>query len=115
MSYDDSDGTQQTLAADTAYTVDLASQPGWIVPALNTRWPTAYRGINSVQVEFTAGYAAGDGSPPDHAANVLSRAKLAVKSLVAHWYGQRDPIADKGWHEAPYHLTRLVNGLRVWR
>src|SRR5687768_3624212 len=36
--YDDRDGLQQTLSLD-GYTIDLTSEPGWIVPALPTRWP----------------------------------------------------------------------------
>ena len=115
VTYDDRDGNSQTLAT-SGYTLDLASEPGWIVPDLHTRWPATFQGVNALQIVFRAGYASDGNTPPDHAANVPARAKLAVKSLVAHWYAEREPIPDTGRiTEIPYHLTRLVNGLRVWR
>jgi uncharacterized phiE125 gp8 family phage protein len=107
--YDDSAGDAHTIAA-SEYTVDDKSQPGWIVPA--TSWPATFSGINSVRIQFIAGYAVG--SPPD-TSNIPSRALVAIKALVSHWYDERDPVPDTPRvTEIPYHLTRLINGLRVW-
>ncbi|MPZ36767.1 MAG: hypothetical protein GEU95_01675 [Rhizobiales bacterium] len=114
VTYDDTDGIERTLSP-TLYTVDTSSEPGWIVPTPTTRWPATYDGINAVRIQFISGYVADDNSPPDLAAHVPARAKIAVKSLVAHWYDTRTPISDKGWHVAPYTMDRLLNGLRVWR
>jgi hypothetical protein len=108
------DGLLQTLAPP-GYLIDIASEPGRIVPAFNTRWPTTQHIIDAVAVEFTAGYAP-EGSPADHAANVPMRAKLAIKALTAHWYNEREPVPDTARvTEIPYHATRLIDGLRVWR
>ena len=115
VTYADSNGDEQTLAAEDAFTTDLRSEPAWIVPAANTRWPATFRGINAVAIDFTAGHAS-VGSPPDYSALIPARAKLSIKALVAHWFAEREPIPDTARvTEIPYHLTRLVNGLRVWR
>jgi uncharacterized phiE125 gp8 family phage protein len=110
--YDDAAGDEHTLAS-SAYTVDNKSEPPWLAP--DGPWPATFAGINSVRVQFSAGYAP-VGSPADHTANVPARAKVAIKALVAHWYNQREPVpVTPNFGEVPYHLTRLINGLRVWR
>jgi uncharacterized phiE125 gp8 family phage protein len=49
VKYDDTDGNEQTLSTSD-YTVDTASEPGWIVPSTDTRWPTTFDGINAVRI-----------------------------------------------------------------
>lgn len=53
----DVNGATQTLdPAD--YIVDTAREPGWIVPADGKSWPETLYRINTVEVEYTAGYGA---------------------------------------------------------
>jgi len=55
VKYLDESGVLQTMnSAD--YEVDSASFPARIVPAYATSWPTHRHTINSVRVEFVAGY-----------------------------------------------------------
>lgn len=56
ITYTDSVGIVQTLSP-SEYAVDTASEPGRIVPAYGTFWPSTQSGIpNAVTVRFVAGY-----------------------------------------------------------
>lgn len=55
VQYVDPAGALQTLAAAN-YTVDSASEPGWIVPAWDLDWPETRAQVNAVSVVYTAGY-----------------------------------------------------------
>lgn len=55
VQYVDTDGNLQTLDP-AAYTLDNASEPGWIVPNHGYEWPGTRDQINAVAVVYTAGY-----------------------------------------------------------
>jgi len=55
IKYLDSDGTEQTLAADQ-YRVDISSLPARVVPAYGCTWPTIRGDIGGVNIEYVAGY-----------------------------------------------------------
>lgn len=113
VKYRDNEGNSVSLVADTDYLLDYAAEPATIEPVKS--WPRNGDYHDAVQVRFIAGYPGDDGSPPDLAANVPARAKVAIKALATHWYEQREPVAFSQPHEVPYHVTRLINGLKVWR
>lgn len=52
--YTDTDNTPVVLSAQD-YVVDIASEPGWIVPATGRQFPQTL-GINAVVVTYVAGY-----------------------------------------------------------
>lgn len=111
VKYRDTDGNIVALVEDTDYLLDLNAEPATVEPV--DCWPATGDYPDAVQVEFTAGYEP-SGSPTDHAANVPSRGKVAIKALVAHWYENR-PAGDVSQiYETPMHVSRLINGLRVW-
>ena len=112
VKYRDRDGSLVTLTSGTDFLADLAAEPGTVEPV--TSWPVTGDYPDAVQVRFIAGYAPDDGSPVDHAANVPARAKVCIKGLAHHWFENRTPIAETGWHEAPANILRLITGLRVW-
>jgi uncharacterized phiE125 gp8 family phage protein len=111
VAYRDRDGAVHTLVENVDYLVDDGAVPPTIEPVV--RWPDTGDYPDAVQVTFAAGYASDGGSPPYYP--IPARAQVAIKALVAWWYGQAEPVSDKPAHELPYHLTRLINGLRVWR
>lgn len=55
ITYVDTDGTTQTLAANQ-YQVDAVSIPARIVPAYAVVWPTTREQLNAVTIRFSAGY-----------------------------------------------------------
>jgi len=55
ITYVDSDGVEQTLAADQ-YLVDTTTEPARITPAYGLVWPVTQWRANAVKVRFVAGY-----------------------------------------------------------
>lgn len=89
ISYRDADGVLQVLA-EGFYETDLSSEPAEIFPIATTPWPATGNYLNSVIVEFIAGFAPSNDSPPDYTANVPASLKHAIKLLVGHWYANRE-------------------------
>ncbi len=82
LQYIDDSGATQTLSA-ASYTLDSASEPGWLVPAYGYAWPTTQDVINAVTVTYKAGYGT--------AANAVPEAiKTWIKIQVAHLYENRE-------------------------
>lgn len=57
IEYVDTAGATITLNP-ALYIVDSHNEPGWILPAANTTWPSTYDTANAVTVNYTAGYGA---------------------------------------------------------
>ena len=69
-------------------------------------WPLPGRGINGIEIAFTAGHGAG-------ADDVPMPLRQAVKLLVAHWYEAREPVTfgdDAG--AVPLTVASLINPYR---
>lgn len=62
ITYVDSDGATQTLAADQ-YLVDAKNQPARVTPAYGCSWPSTRQQSNAVIVRFVAGYGAASAVP----------------------------------------------------
>lgn len=82
VKYFDSSGVEQTMLT-TGYTVDTASEPGWLIPT--TAWPATQSAVNAVEIRFVAGYGA-------TAANVPAPIRHAVLLLVGHYYEHREQV-----------------------
>ncbi len=77
VKYYDTNGIQQTIAP-SLYTVDLTSDPQWIVLNQDEDWPDTLDAVNAVEITYVAGYAATD---PGYKA-----AQQAIRALALHWY-----------------------------
>lgn len=64
ITYTDTDGVTQTLAADQ-YVVDANTQPVRIESAYGVSWPSTRDQHNAVKVRFVAGYGAAASAVPD--------------------------------------------------
>lgn len=99
-----SSGTSTTLATSN-YTVDTYSQPARIEPAYNTSWPAAREIVNSVTVQYTAGY----GSTNSSAIPLVpERAKQAILMLASHWYENREAVNIGIVNDIPLGVTALL-------
>jgi len=79
-----SDGSTNVVPS-TAYTLDSASRPARVVPAINTYWPSMSLVPSSgVVVQFVAGYA--------DAAHVPATLKQAMLLTIGHWYEHRESV-----------------------
>lgn len=97
VTYRDCDGIEQTFTDFLAY---LHPDAPFIVP--KTRWPSTQEHPDAVVVRFVAGFD-----------QVPERARVAILSLVSHWYEHRTPN-EGNVREVPHHITRLLNGTRTW-
>lgn len=80
--YDDEDGVLQTMDP-SLYTVDLTTDPQWIVKNANVSWPTVVSGINNVRIQYVAGFTQ----------TTLPRdLKQAVYLLLDHWFHNRGVV-----------------------
>ena len=102
VAYVDTAGDSQTLTVTTDYQTDFASpnRPARIKPAYGKTWPSIREQFNAVTVRFVAGY--GDSE------DVPSRIKHAILMLAAHWYENREPVADRQKFVVPLSLQSLV-------
>lgn len=81
VDYVEPDGSPVTLTA-ASYAVDIASEPGWIVPAYGYDWPDTREQINAVTVTYVAGYA--------NVGAVPQAIKQWILLMVGHYYENRE-------------------------
>lgn len=102
VKYDDADGVEQTLSSDV-YTADLTSDPQWVVRNSDQSWPTTSAAVNSVRIEYVAGYS-----------SVPASIVQAIKLLISNWYMQREAVSDKEMREVPHAVTALLTNYRSY-
>lgn len=86
ITYFDSNGVEQTLAADQ-YLVDSTTLPARITPAYGLVWPSTQYRNNAVKVRFVAGYGAASAVP----ACVKNWMLMRIKTL----WDQRDQLTKQ--------------------
>lgn len=113
--YKDVDGVQQTLAADQ-YVVHSDREPGLIVPAWAVAWPVLRGVMDSVKVNYRAGYAA-VGSPDNEAAyqaGLPAKLKLWIHARAATLNENREQVMAASQAKLPYDLADgLLDSLRI--
>lgn len=83
-------------------------QPGRVAPLFGAWWPFTYGELDSVQIEFVAGYG-------DTADKVPACIKKAIKLIAGHLYETREAVAMSSiGYEIPFTVSRLVNREK-WR
>lgn len=110
VKYTDSGGTVTTWGTSN-YLVDVAHQPGRIVPAYGVYWPVFTPSpSNPVTVRFVTGYGAAGAVP--------EAIKAAMKLLIGHWYENREAVAGNSNSTAlapvPLAVEALLAPYRVW-
>lgn len=141
LTYIGTDGNPAVLSPGVDFTVDVASQPARIRPALDTSWPAPLCGVlNAIAIRFTAGYSpnaegVADGqtgisepetlvegalpTPPNQQAaytidwTLPETISLAISQLVAHWYFNREPVVASGVAQVPMHVEQLLATVQV--
>ena len=82
--YKNSTGGSTTFSS-TAWSVDVASEPGRVVLEYNDTWPSVtLHNNNPISIEFECGYAGTSAIP--------QRFKQAVHMLVGHFYENRESV-----------------------
>lgn len=107
VKYDDSDGVEQTLSS-LDYKLDNSSpDKGWLVPVAGKTWPVTYaNAINTVRVQFVAGYGAASAVPED--------IKNWIKAHAADLYHGRGVSSNESAVNHPY-FKRVLAKYRTYR
>lgn len=82
--YVDAAGADQTMASGD-YQVVTSAEPGYVVPAYGTSWPSARCQPDAVTVTFTTGYGA-------QAADVPDTIRQAILLMVGTWFEHREAV-----------------------
>lgn len=106
ISYIDASLTTIVLAP-SAYAVDQYTDPGFVLPAVGTSWPSAASVANAVRVTFTAGFGVDEVSVPASIRNW-------ILLHVGTWYRNREAASDGQRHTIPT-FDGLLDRWRVWR
>lgn len=101
IKYIDTDGVEQTLAADQ-FIVDTKAEPAAIFRAHLVTWPATRNIVNAVTVNFDIGYGAAAADTPE-------KFKTIIKQIFTHWYRNREAMKDKTWVEVPEHVNALLS------
>ena len=101
--------TAEGATVSTAiYETDLYDMPARLRPVFGQVWPViSTPSLNAVVVEYVAGYAPGDTSPTDYAANVPSLVKAAIKLHVEAQYDRDDKLMELNLKQAAALLVPL--------
>lgn len=114
ITYVDSAGDSQSLASSVYQVLGVgAHNGGSIVEAYDQSWPETRAQPEAVTVRFVCGYAPGSASPVDHAENVPSPIKTAIKMTVAHWFRFRDVASERAMTEIPEQARALLANYRA--
>ena len=102
ITYVDSDGASQTLAADQ-YTIVARTNSSYIVPAFDVSWPTVRHVPNAITVRFVAGYV-----------TVPQELHRAIMLLAALLYEKREPIVTSTIvAKLPFSVEALISPFRT--
>jgi uncharacterized phiE125 gp8 family phage protein len=85
ISYVDSSGNAQTLAADQYKVATIETGETAIEPAYGVTWPSIRREMAAVTVRFVAGYGAQPGAIPEPI-------RQGMLMLIGHWYENRETV-----------------------
>lgn len=108
--YVDTEGVQQTLAADQ-YQVDAKSQPARIAPAYGIFWPVTRQQNNAVTVRFVDGY----GTAADVPARVKQWMLMYIRTAWEPQYRAALVAGERGFSEIPTaHFDGLLDGERIF-
>lgn len=108
VKYLNADGDLVTLVANTDYKVIASSdtEPGRIIPAYGTSWPTPGRcEEDAVQIVYKAGWA--------DATDVPLTIRQAILLAVGHWYETREAVSEGPMAEVPLAVDSLLGMVKV--
>lgn len=104
VKYFDINNVEQTWAGAN-YQVDIATEPGRILPVDGTTWPAVKRRMNAVNVRYVAGYGA--------ASDVPQEIKQAMLLLIGDWYENREDSSLTNSGASSHAIKSLLYSKRV--
>jgi len=92
----------------SSYSIDIESEPGWIVAVAGVGWPDTVVAVNAVRVNYTAGYG-------EDAEDVPQAIRQWILLRVGHWYENREASIVGAPVEPLPFLNGLIDCYRVRR
>lgn len=104
IQYYATDGTLTTVSASDYLVRKPWKQPGHVSRAPNATWPSVQADREwPVVIRFVAGYAAATSLPHDW--------KQVVLLIVAHWFENREAVADTEKFDVPMAARSLIDNI----
>lgn len=117
VTYTPSETETPTTFSSSYYRVDTATEPGRIVLKDEYDWPTdELIESNGISIVYVAGYGTASGPADGRPTTMPHSIVHALKLLVAHWYENREAVADQSAGnkvELPIAFDRLLSQYRV--
>lgn len=108
VKYIDALTANETTLANTQYSLDKDSEPGWLMPAYGVTWPSTLPVANAVRIQYLAGYINADAVP--------DCIKQWMLLTVATYYSNRESVVVgsiiQSFDNATY--DGLLDRARVW-
>ncbi len=101
VKYTDTEGAEQTLAADQYY-LDNKSYPARLYPAAGITWPDLGPGPNVVRVEVTTGHTA-----------VKGTIESGIYMMIGHLYENREAVTAGAVVEVPLGARSMFGMERI--
>lgn len=103
VKYTGSNGVEADVAGYRAFGIG-STQPGYLLPAVASSWPSTICEPESVRIIFVAGYE-----------DVPQGIKHAILLMVGSWFENREDIGDGKMVELPLASKALLMPHRNWR
>ena len=104
ITYQDANGIVQTLDP-SQYQVDTGGVlAGTVCPTYGVFWPTARVNIDSIKIQFNAGYGAASAVP--------ATATQAILLAIGNWYRNREDTTPENLKELPRGSRALISTLK---
>ena len=105
VEYYDTDGALQT-ATLTDFETRLSGDFVVCQPKSGFTWPAAQTRDDAIKITYRAGFG-------DAGSDVPQSLRQAVLMLVAHWYENREAVAETKFEEVPLAVAALIGAERV--
>lgn len=103
VAYLGSDGASGSIGSYRAFGIG-STQPGYLMPAVGSSWPSTLCEPEAVTITFKAGYA-----------DLPVGIKHAILLMIGHWYENREDVGDGKLVEIPLGSKALLMPHRNWR
>ena len=103
VSYLDEDGVSEPVPTSD-YQLSKRSDPPFLVPAYEKKWPSPRKVYEAVTIEYVAGYGA--------ASDVPQAIKQAMLLILGQTYNQREEMMPSHLKDAPLTAKNLLNPFR---
>lgn len=100
VKYYDEDNVQQTLSSSRYFAITDDRSCGSVYLHPDYEWPETFERPDAVQIRFVCGWTS--------AANVPAGIRKAAKMLLAHWFENREAVADRTFTEVPLAFETLM-------